>query len=430
MASSRKAKKPDSTHPIIIIGGGPAGMTAAQIAAGHFDNVVLFDKNPEPGKKLRSLASETIYVSENLSCEKAAQAFGDNEKFILPAFQAFGFRELKEHLAAMNIKVTPNGNNHVMVLPEATFDMPARLRAAAEAAGVAIKKSSKVTDILFSKGQATAVVINSVEHPASAVIMACGSVASPARGATDDGYEFARKAGHTITPVRPALVGLETVEKYGKSLADTQFDDCRIQVTRDDESLITDRGSLKFTSYGIEGDLVLTHSARIIELLARDKGQQHRVEIHIDMIPEMKKKDLEGWMAQQTADNPKITVGSLFEDHIPDRLRGVMGKIVRIHSDKPVSNLSYLERKMLLLWVKDFRVTISRPRPFNETRGVVGGVSTAEIDPQTMRSAKIKNLYFAGEVLDLPGPWGGYNFQMAFSTGFLAGLSAAQASIK
>jgi hypothetical protein len=269
--------------------------------------------------------------------------------------------------------------------------------------------------------------VNSAEFPAGGIIVACGSVASPARGATDDGYKFARKAGHEIVPIKSALVGLEIVEKYGKYLADAEFSDCKIEVIWNDESQFKDRGSLHFTTHGLDGDLVFTHSSRIIEMLAHGRSPRNKIEIHIDMMPDIDKKELEPWVAARLENSHKMTVGAMFEDYIPEKLRNVMAKIARVHSDKPLANLSTLERKALLLWVKDFHVTISRPRPFNETYGVIGGVNTAEVERETMRSRKISNLYFAGEVLDLLGPWGGYNMQMAFSTGHLGGISAAKA---
>jgi predicted Rossmann fold flavoprotein len=430
MAGVKKVKKLDKLHPIIIIGGGPSGLTAAQTAARYFKNVVLFDKNPEPGKKLLSIPPQLIYVSEELSCDKTARAFGSKEEFIKPALKAFGWKELSAHLAAMNIKITPNGTSHLAVPQEISGEVPYHLKDAAEAAGVTVKKSSKVSDIIFSGNRATGVMVNSVEYHASCVIIACGSAASPSRGATQDGYEFARKAGHTIIPIKPALVGLETIEKYGKMLADTEFTDCRIDVFKSGRPQFSDRGNLTFTSFGLDGELILTHSARIIELLNWSGAARDKVEIHIDMIPDVGKKEIAGWLVQQIEASPKITVGALFERYIPLKLRGVMSKIMRIHSDKPVANLSSLERKSLLLWVKDFHVTIKRPRPFNESMGVLGGVSTAEIEPETMRSRKIGNVYFAGEVMDLLGPWGGYNLQMAFSTGYVAGMSAAKAISK
>ncbi len=427
MTGAKKAKKLDKKFPIVVIGGGPSGMTAAQAAAKYYNNIILFDKNPDPSKKLLSIPPQRIYVSEELSIEKTARAFGAKENFVKPALRAFGWKELTAHLAAMKIKITPNGTSHLAVSPEIAGEVPYHLKDAAEAAGVVVRKSSKVSEIIFSGDQAKSVMVNSVEYPLLAVIIACGSAASPTRGATTDGYEFARKAGHTIIPIKPALVGLETVEKYGKMLADAEFNDCRIDVYQNMHLQFSDRGNLKFTTFGVDGELILTHSAKIIDLLSWGKEKSNKVEIHIDMIPDIGKKEISGWLSQQVESSPKITIGALFEPYIPLKLRSVMSKIVRIHSDKPVANLSILEKKSLLLWVKDFHVTVKRPRPFNETMGVLGGVSTDEIEPDTMRSKKISNLYFAGEVMDILGPWGGFNLQMAFSTGYIAGTSAAKA---
>jgi predicted flavoprotein YhiN len=242
MAGVKKVKKLDKKHPIIIIGGGPSGMTAAQTAARYFNNVVLFDKNPEPGKKLLSIPPQPIFISEELSYDKIARAFGPKENFIKPALKAFGWKELSAHLAAMNIKITPNGTSHLAVPQEIASEVPFHLKDAAEGAGASVKKSSKVSDIIISNNQATGVVVNSVEYPAACIIIACGSAAAPSRGATQDGYNFARKAGHSIVPIKPALVGLETVEKYGKLLADTQFCDCRIDVFRSGRLQFSDRG--------------------------------------------------------------------------------------------------------------------------------------------------------------------------------------------
>ena len=421
MLAAKKAKKADKKHPIIIVGGGPAGMTAAETAVQHYTDIILFDKNPQPGKKLLSLSGDPVFVSEELSIDKLAKAFGDKENFIKPALKAFGWKDVANHFNEMGIKIKSNSSSHLTVSPEMVSELSSRLKGAAESKGVSVRKSSRVSDILISNDEVTGVVVNAVEYPASAVVVASGSFSSPSRGSTRDGYEFAKKAGHTIIPIRAALVGLETVEKYGKYLADAQFADCAIDVYLNNTKVISDRGSLKFTNFGLEGELILTYSAEIIDLLKKGK-----VKIHIDMAPDMDKKVLETWLYQQLIASPKMTVGEMLEKYIPLKLRNVMSKIMRIHSDKPVANLSHLERKSLLLWLKDFQVTVMRARPFNETKGVLGGVSTDEIDRETMRSKFIKNLFFAGEVLDLLGPWGGYNIQMAFSTGHLAGLSAAK----
>lgn len=420
MPVKNKSKRAEKELPIVVIGGGPAGMTAAQTAVKKYKNVVLYNKNPIPGKKLSSIASDRILIGKKLSPEKTAEAFGAKGKFIMPALRIFGWKEITDHLEKMGLSVGLNGENQLAVSPESAPLVSTSLKKSAESAGVVVKKSSRVTDIEISGGVAKGVVVNGVTHPVSAVIVACGSYSSPNLGSTRDGYEMARKAGHKITPIKPAMVGLETVEKYGKILAGVSIRDCRIDVSLDEKPQFTERGALTFASYGLEGDLILNHSARIIDLL--EKGQ---VKVNIDLMPDMSKSRIEKILGQGLESSNQITVWEILTRYIPDRLLDGMDKMIRIHSRRPAVRLSNLERKSLAIWLKEFAFTIKRCRPFNETRGVLGGVSVDDIDPETMRSKTVKNLYFAGDVLDLLGPCGGYNIGMAFATGHLAGLSAA-----
>ncbi|MEE8418361.1 MAG: aminoacetone oxidase family FAD-binding enzyme, partial [candidate division Zixibacteria bacterium] len=420
MPVKSKSKRAGKELPIVVIGGGPAGMTAAQTAVKEYKNVVLYDKNPIPGKKLSSIVSDRILIGKKLSPEKTAEAFGAKGKFIMPALRIFGWKEITDHLEKMGLSVGLNGENQLVVSPESAPLVSTSLKKSAESAGVVVKKSSRVTDIEISRGVAKGVVVNGVTHPVSAVVVACGSYSSPNLGSTRDGYEMARKAGHKITPIKPAMVGLETLERYGKILAGVSIRDCRIDVSLDEKLQFTDRGALTFASYGLEGDLILNHSARIIDLL--EKGQ---VTVNIDLMPDKSKSRIEKILGQGLESSNQITVWKILTRYIPDRLLDGMHKMIRIHSRRPAVRLSNLERKSLAIWLKEFAFTIKRCRPFNETRGVLGGVSVDDIDPETMRSKTVKNLYFAGDVLDLLGPCGGYNIEMAFATGHLAGLSAA-----
>lgn len=423
MPVKSKSKRIREKLPIVVIGGGPAGMTAAQTAVREYKKVVLYDKNPVPGKKLSSIASDSILIGEKRSAERTAEAFGAKRKFIMPALRIFGWKEIAKHLEKIKISLGLNGENQFKVSRESAPSISTRLKESAESAGVMIKKSSRVTDIQISGGVVKGIVVNGVTHPVAAVIVASGSYSSPNRGSTQDGYEMARKAGHKIVPIRAAMVGLETVERYSRILADVKVRDCCIDVYLDEKLQFTDRGALTFTKYGLEGDLILNHSARIIDLF--EKGQ---VKVHVDLMPDMSKTRIEKILGQGFEGNNQTTVWEILTKYIPDGMLDVMHKMIRIHSRRPAVRLSSLERKTLAIWLKEFVFTIKRCRPFNETRGVLGGVSVDDIDPETMRSKKVKNLYFAGEVLDLLGPWGGYNIEMAFATGHLAGLSASKAN--
>ncbi len=397
-------------------------MAAAEAAADNYKNVFLFDKNPFPARKLISRTAEYLFVAEKVSAENFADAFGPKKSFVTPALKSFGWKEISAQLKKMGVKVGPNGGNRLMISPDDISKLSTGFVKVAESAGIIFKKSCRVTDLIISHGSVKEIVVNGISHPVSAVIVACGSYSAPKIGSTRDGYEFARKAGHEIIPLKAAMVGLETVEKYGKLLDGVTVRDCRIDVYLEDELRITDRGSLIFTKYGLNGQLIQNHSAQIIELIK--KGN---VEIHIDQVPDMTKMEISKHLDHEFPHADRTTLFEHLNPHLPDGLLDVMDKIIRVHSGRPVSHLTTLEKKHMVLWLKDFAFTIKKPRPFNETMGVLGGVSLNDIDPGTMASKKIKNLYFAGEVLDLLGPWGGYNIEMAFSTGHLAGISASSA---
>jgi len=421
MAVKTKAKRSVQNLPIVIIGGGPAGMTAAKSAAEFYGNIILFDKNPVPGKKLNSFRGRQLLLSEKLSPEKTASAFGSKKDFILPAIKSFGWEKMQAQLNDLGFKVGQNGDRGLVLPSEDIEQFSSKLKDAAVSAGVIVKKSSRVSDIVISGEKVTGVVVNGVTHPASAVIIASGSFSSPKAGSTKDGYVMAEKTGHAVSTLKSAIVGFETVEKLGKILSSVHIKDCRMEVFLDDNLSFSDRGDTSFSSSGIEGDLIYLHSTEISELL--DKG---KVRIQLDLLPDYSRLEVERILGQDLDNGDRTTVWQILTRYVPDRMLDVMHKMIRVHCRKPAVTLSKLERKLLAIWVKDFSCTIRRPRPFNETVGITGGVSVDDIDPKTMRSKKIKNLYFAGEVLDLLGPWGGYNLEMAFSTGHLAGISAGK----
>lgn len=415
-----KAVKSDKKLPIAIIGGGPAGFAAAFAARDKYDNIILYDKNPEPGKKIRSIKDGPLFVAVKFDAAKFSEIYGEKYPYIEPALKAFGWNEISERLKKMGVKVSPNGKNRLCIPPEEIERMAELFKETAESNGIVYKKSSRVSDIQISRGKVKGVVVNGVARPVSAVVVACGSFSAPKSGSTKDGYLFAEKAGHKVTPIRPAFIGLETKEKYGNFLDGVEVRDCLIRVSVGEELQFIDRGKLKFTSYGLAGDIIYDNSARIVELL--DKG---RVMIHMDQVPDLSKSEISRFLNQELPVTDRTTLFEHLNPYLPDGLLDAMDKLVRVHSHRPVAFLSSLEKKHIMLWLKDFPFTIKGTRPFSETRGVLGGVALEDIDPNSMRSMLIKNLYFAGEVLDLLGPWGGYNFEMALSTGRLAGFSAA-----
>jgi predicted flavoprotein YhiN len=211
-----KSKKPEENLPIAIIGGGPAGLSAAVAAVEKYKNVVLYDKNPEPAKKIRSIANEPLFVANKHVPEKFVETYGDKYNFISPALKSYGWEEISEQLKEMGIKVSSNGKGKLSIAPEDIEKLAELFRKTAESRGIVYKKSSRVSDLVISRGKVKGVVVNGITHPVSAVVVACGSFSAPKTGSTKDGYAFAEKAGHKVNPIKPAFIGLVTREKYGK----------------------------------------------------------------------------------------------------------------------------------------------------------------------------------------------------------------------
>jgi len=421
MKAKQKSKSSENNLPIAIIGGGPAGMMAAWSAVAKYKNVILYDKNPVPGKKLAAAKYRPIYLSEKLPSEKTAEAFGNKKNFILPALKAYGWEKLRDQMKKFGFPVSLNGERRLSIGPRDASKFSLKLWDAIESSGVVVKKSSRVSDIVINKGKVDSVVVNGINRPVQAVIIASGSFSSPKHGATKDGYAMAEKAGHEVIPIQPAMLGFETVEKFDRILPGIFIRDCRMDVFQDDKLVVSDRGDIVFTKRGVEGDLIFSHADEFTELL-----KNGHLKVHLDLTPDLSKAEIEKIMGQDLQTRDRTTVWEILTRYVPDPMLDVMHRMIRVHCRKPAVTLSNLERKLIAIWLKDFAFTIKRQLPFNETKGVKGGVSIDEVDPRTMCSNKVKNLYFAGEVLDLLGPWGGYNIEMAFSTGYLAGLSAAE----
>jgi hypothetical protein len=252
--------------------------------------------------------------------------------------------------------------------------------------------------------------------------LSTGSFSSPKHGATRDGYNIASRFGHTTNKIRPAMVDLVTKEKLGKILAGEVLKNIKINILFNGQIIYSEIGDIKFTAAGISGPAILNHSAEIIEKL-----QSGSVEIALDLLPEQTKDRIEATLIQLANIKEQHPAADYFNQQFGSKMSLAIRQISHIDLNKSFSRLSNLERKALILALKDFHLTVKDSKPFNSTRGVLGGVSTDFIDPETGQSTIVKGLYFAGAVMDVLGPWGGYNMQFAFSSGYVAGRAAAMA---
>lgn len=414
------AKKSKSALPLIIVGGGPSGLLAAIAASEKTNNIILLNKNPEIGKKIASVPFDDFFFSEKLSAKKMAEGFGEKSKFAVPVFKAFGYTELIKMFKKMNLVLEPDQFGRFKADGLAGEGLSQVLLQEVISGGIQYRKSSRVTDIQVEKHKASGVIANSSLISARAVILATGSFSSPKFGATKDGYNIAQKLGHRVIDLKPALVDLITHEKYGNILAGEVINDVKISIYYNGKQAHSDIGMIKFTPTGVSGPTILNRSAEIIENLV-DKT----VELRLDFMPDQPRETYETWLIKEFMSRHQIHIEKFLSRYFEDNVIKAIALESRIKLDRSIAHITTLERKSLIHAIKDFRLTIKSHEPFNNTRGVLGGVSIEDINPETCESRIIKSLYFAGDVIDILGPYGGYNMQFAFSSGYVAGKAAA-----
>ncbi len=420
------SRKSNAILPIAVIGGGPSGLMAAITAASSERSgrpVILFNKNPNPGKKISAIPPDEFFFSEKLPAKKMAARFGNKSDFVAPIFKSFGYGDLVKMFKRMKMPLEADQAGHFRANGLAARELMQVFLEKAVKRGVQYKKSSRITDIYLNRKKLGGIMVNNTRLPVSAVILSTGSFSSPKYGATRDGYEISKRLGHRINELKPALIDFITCEKYGRILAGEYIENINISIFFNGKPIHTEMGAVKFTANGISGPVILNHSAEIIEKLA-----EKPVSIRLDFIPDQPRESFETWLVQQFISRRHVQVGQFLSRYFNENIIRAIEAESRVKLEKSISHITNLERKSLIHAIKDFRLTIKAPKPFNNTRGVQGGVSIDDINPKTCESRIVKSLYFAGDVIDVLGPWGGYNMQFAFSSGYVAGKAAADNS--
>jgi predicted Rossmann fold flavoprotein len=259
-------------------------------------------------------------------------------------------------------------------------------------------------------------------YPARSVIVATGGASYPATGSTGDGYRLAESVGHTIVPIRPALVPLETAGNVAQRLQGLSLRNSAVRLRVDGQQRADAFGEMLFTHFGVSGPMILYLSKLAVEALR----ERRKVELSIDLKPALDHKTLDARLLRDLDAQGKKHFHNLLKGLLPSKLIPVCVDLVGIPADKPAHQITAKERTFLRKWLKDFRMDVTAHRSFEEAIVTAGGVTLDEIDPRTMESRLVKGLYFAGEVIDLDANTGGFNLQAAFSTGWVAGRAAAQ----
>lgn len=411
---------------VIVIGGGAAGTMAAVTAAGKGSEVILFEKNEKIGKKLFLTGKGRCNVTNACETETFFQNVAANPKFLYSAFYSFDNRQVMDFFEEAGCKLKTERGGRVFPVSDHSSDVIKALQRKMRDAGVQVRLHACVNAVLYEKDADGKSRVSGVRLAdgetvrADAVIVATGGISYESTGSTGDGYRFALEAGHRMTECRPSLVPLETAEPFCRELMGLSLKNVSVQLLCQGKELYQGFGEMLFTHFGVSGPLILTASSSYVQ---RAYGQQ--AQLILDLKPALTEEQLDKRILRDFDENKnrqfKNALGGLF----PARLIPVMIILSGIDPDKKVNEVTKEERKRFAALIKSLPLTVTGCRGFAEAIITKGGVSVKEINPSTMESKKVQGLFFAGEVLDLDALTGGFNLQIAWSTGYLAGCSAA-----
>jgi predicted Rossmann fold flavoprotein len=411
-------------EPIIVVGGGASGMMAAGRAGALGAPVLLLEKTPKLGNKLRITGKGRCNLTNVTPWSDFVARFGSNGRFLYGAFSRFFVDDLRAFLADHGVPTVIERGGRVF--PEANdADLVAdALVRYLRQSQVTIRRRTPVTRLLTAEGRIVGVESEGDRLPASAVIVATGGASYPGTGSTGDGYRLLAEVGHTITAIRPALVPLVVAEAFVRDLRGLSLRNVQVTLLSDGQPVASQFGEMLFTPYGVSGPIVLTLSKQAAEAATRG-----RAELSIDLKPALTDEELDARLRRDLDAHGKRSYRRLLEGLLPRLLVDVTVELTGIPPAKPGNQITSAERARLFGLLRDLRLTITGPRPISEAIITAGGVSVDELDPRTMESKRIRGLYCCGEVIDVDADTGGYNLQAAFSTGYTAGEAAARALV-
>ncbi|MCR4728837.1 MAG: NAD(P)/FAD-dependent oxidoreductase [Lachnospiraceae bacterium] len=405
---------------VIVVGGGAAGMLAAYAAALAGDEVILFERNEKLGKKIYITGKGRCNLTNAADMDTVFKNVNRNPKFLYSAFYTFDNGAIIDLVEKNGCPTKVERGNRVFPVSDKSSDVIKALEKAIRGAGVTVKLNNRVLDILSKDGAVGGVktdregVVN-----ADRVIVATGGLSYPTTGSDGDGYEFARRLGHTVIDTSPSLVPLVSDDDFCAKLQGLSLKNTELRLISDGKCVYREIGELLFTHFGISGPLVLSASSYYD--LERRKGKNSKVILDFkpgldaDALDKRILRDFEG-------EKNKLFKNSL-DALLPQKLIPIIVERSGIDESKQVNSVTREERERLVKLIKNFEISVSGTADIKEAVITRGGINVKEINPGTMESKLVKGLFFAGEVLDLDAMTGGFNLQIAWSTGYLAGIS-------
>lgn len=405
---------------IVIIGGGAAGMMASIAAAGAGHQVHVYEKNEKLGKKIYITGKGRCNVTNACAAEELFQSVIHNPKFLYSSFYTFTNDAMMDLLKECGCPVKVERGSRVFPVSDHSSDVIRALSERMKKLGVTIHLQEEVEDILTKDGSISGIRLKQGGRivSAEAVVIATGGLSYPTTGSTGDGYRFAEKLGHTVTELSPALVPFETKETVVKELQGLSLRNVRVRILKNQKVLYEDFGEMLFTHYGVSGPVLLSASSYVTKQL-----RQEPLQLSIDLKPALSEEQLDTRILRDFEAFKNKQYKNALVHLLPAKLIPVIVGRSGISPEKPVNEITREERHCIIREIKHFTLTLTGLRDYKEAIITQGGIAVKEVNPQTMESRKVKNLYFAGEVLDLDAVTGGFNLQIAWSTGYLAGIS-------
>ncbi|MFW6238371.1 MAG: NAD(P)/FAD-dependent oxidoreductase [Halanaerobiales bacterium] len=400
----------------VVIGGGPAGMMAAGTAAGREQDVILLEKNKKPGKKLSITGKGRCNLTNAAPIEDFFTQIPVNSSFLYSALYTFSNERLVNFFYNLGLETKVERGNRVFPTSDRAEDVVAGLIKYINKQGVKLITNSPVKNV-EKENEKFIISTRNDKYISDCCILAAGGKAYPGTGAEGDGYHIARSLGHDIIKVNPSLVPLEVEEKWVQDARKLTLRNINVSLFKNDEKIFSGFGEMEFTSWGVSGPLALSASSHI-----RDpKNNNYR--LVIDLKPALSHRQLDTRIQRDFQKYSRKLYRNALGDLLPVKLIPVIIKLSGIPTGKPVHQITKEERRQLLDTMKGLDLQVSNLRPFSEAIITSGGINVNEIDPGTMESRLVNDLYFAGEIIDTDAYTGGYNLQIAFSTGYLAGIN-------
>ena len=416
---------------VIVIGGGPAGMMAAITAKENKNDVLIIEKNNQLGKKLLITGKGRCNITSSLEMEDFIKNTPGNGMFLYSAYQQYTNKDIIHFLKQQGLEIKEERGNRIFPVTDKSVDVLKCFTKKIKELDIEIKYNTRVVEILTEMidGKNTVIGVRTEKETikANKVILATGGKSYPLTGSTGDGYQLVEKLGHNITSIKPSLVPLEAYEKaeckelQGLSLRNVEIKLIDIEKNK---QIYEDFGEMIFTHFGVSGPTILSSSAHLVRYKNIDSlFHEKKIILKIDLKPALDEKKLNERILRDFAEVKNKQFKNSLDKLLPQKLIPVIITRSKINPNKKVNEITKKEREQLIKEIKEFEITIKGFRPIEEAIITSGGINIKEINPKTMESKKVKGLYLAGEIIDVDSYTGGFNLQIAYSTGYVAGLN-------